>query len=70
MACNKHEINQSPGYGLWEDWVIGIPVVFQDLIFAEYKQRLNHTRAPGRYGHMMTPILMMSNFNAAERMRI
>jgi gluconate kinase len=49
---------------------IGIPVVFQDLIFAEYKQRLNHTRAPGRYGHMMTPFLMMSNFDAAERMRI
>jgi gluconate kinase len=49
---------------------IGAPVVFQDLIFGEYKQRLNHTRAPSRNGHMMTPLLMMSNFNAAELMKI
>jgi gluconate kinase len=49
---------------------IGAPVVFQDLIFGEYKQRLNHTRSPGRNGHMMTPLLMMSNFNAAELMKI
>ena len=45
---------------------IGAAVVFQDLIFAEYKQRLNHTRA----GPVMTPLLMMSNFNAAELKKI